>query len=272
MVDKITIIKPQQGFISINFKELWRYRELLLALMIRDIKVRYKQTYLGIAWAIMQPFTQMVVFSFFFGKLAKIPSDGVPYPIFSYSGLILWTFFSNSISAVSNSMINSSTIIKKVYFPRLISPIASSLVYIVDYIIAFTILIGLIFFYNFPLRLEFLLIPMVVFGTWLLSIGVGCFLASINIRYRDVRYALPFFIQLLLYITPVIYPASVAGQFEWIVNINPMTGFMELHRSLILGLPIKINQIIISLIITIVFLVIGLLTFKKMEKNIVDIV
>lgn len=270
--EKITIIKPSKKLSFVDFKEMWEYRELLLTFSLRDIKIRYKQTLIGGTWAIMQPFAQMVIFSFFFGKLAKIPSDGIPYPIFSYAGLLLWTFFSNCLSATSNSMVASAAIIKKVYFPRLITPIASTLVYVVDYLIAFTVLLGLMSFYKFSVTISFLLLPLVLFFTWLLALGMGFFLSAVNVKYRDVGLALPFFIQLFMYITPVIYPSSVAGQFQWIVDLNPMSGFIEAHRALILGLPFDIHRMIIPFGFMVVFLILGMFYFRKTEREFVDII
>jgi lipopolysaccharide transport system permease protein len=272
MEDRITIIKAKKSIISFDFGELWEYRELLLVMAIRDIKVRYKQTFMGASWAIIQPLAQMVIFSFFFGKLAKIPSEGIPYPIFSYSGLLLWLFFSNSVAAISNSMIVNTGILKKVYFPRLIIPLSSSIVFLVDYLIAFIILLCLIVFFHFSIRIEYFLLPLIVFLTWLLSIGLGCLFASLNVKYRDLRIALPFLIQLLMYATPVIYPASVAGQFQWIVNINPLTGLIETHRALILNLKVNMLPIFLSVVFTLFTLLIGLLSFRKMEKDFIDIV
>jgi len=272
MSKEITIIKPKSGLIPIDFKEIWEYRELFRAFVTRDIKVRYKQTVLGALWAIIQPLTQMVIFSFFFGKLAKIPSDGVPYPIFSYSGLLLWNFFSSSLSGASNGVLSYAGIFNKIYFPKVIIPAVSTLIFFLNYIIAFVILFFLMAYYKFPITINLIFIPLILISTWLLATGIGFWLSSFNYKYRDIRYALPFFIQLLIYVTPVIYPASVAGQFQWLVNLNPMTGYIETHRALILGLPIKYNQLVISAIFSVVILISGMYFFKSTEKKIADIV
>jgi lipopolysaccharide transport system permease protein len=272
MTKAITIIKPKSGLIPIDFKEIWEYRELFLAFAIRDMKVKYKQTIFGVLWVIIQPLTQMVIFSFFFGKLAQIPSDGVPYPIFSYSGLLLWTFFSSSLSAASNGVLTYAGMFNKIYFPKIIIPAIPTVIFFLDYLVAFVILFFLMAFYRFPITINFIFIPFIVLSTWLLATGIGFWLSSLNYKFRDIRYALPFFIQLLIYITPVIYPASVAGQFEWLVNLNPMTGYIETHRALILGLPIKYNQLVISAILSVFTFISGMYFFKSTEKKIVDII
>ena len=216
-----TVIRPRKTFSLKDIKELWQYRELLYFFTWRDLKVRYKQTFIGVAWAIFQPFITMVVFSIFFGGLAKIPSDGVPYPIFVYVGLLFWQFFSSALSDTSMTLISNQSIITKVYFPRLILPVSSVITKLVDFFIATLILISLMFYYGYMPHLSGLLIlPLLLLITFMASIGLGLFLASINVKYRDVRYALPFFIQILLFLTPVIYPASIAGKYSFILALN----------------------------------------------------
>src|SRR3989344_5456937 len=206
-----TIIKPKKTFSLEDILEIWRYKELLYFFVWRDLKVRYKQTMIGVAWAVFQPFMTMVVFSVFFCGLAKIPSDGVPYPIFVYVGLLFWQFFSGALSDTSVALIANQSIITKVYFPRLILPISSVITKFVDFLIAAVILLGLMFYYGYTPHISgFLIVPLLLFITFMASSGLGLFLASLNVRYRDVRYALPFFIQILLFLTPVIYPASIA--------------------------------------------------------------
>ncbi|NMB57363.1 ABC transporter permease [Candidatus Beckwithbacteria bacterium] len=272
MSQTITIIKPKSKLTLLDLKEIWQFKELFFTFAHRDIKLRYKQTIIGGLWAIIQPLTTMIIFSFFFGKLAKIPSDGVPYPIFSYSGLLLWTFFANAISMASVSMINSASIITKVYFPRLIVPVSATIVFFIDYFISFFILLFLIFFYKFPLRIELLLLPLILFFTWILACGIGLILSALNVKYRDVRYAIPFLLQILIYITPVIYPTSVSGKFQWLVNLNPMTGYIEAHRALILGLPFNYGELLISIGLTMIILVCGIFYFKSVEKKFADII
>ena len=223
-----TVIKPRKTFSLKDVRELWQYKELLYFFSWRDLKVRYKQTSIGIAWAIFQPFITMVIFSIFFGSLAKVPSDGVPYPIFVYVGLLFWQFFSTALSDTSNTLISNQSIITKVYFPRLILPISSVMTKFVDFLIATLILIGLMFYYGYMPHLSGLLIlPLLLIITFMASTGLGLFLASINVKYRDVRYALPFFVQIMLFLTPVIYPASIAGKYSYLLALNPMTGVIQ---------------------------------------------
>ncbi len=200
------IIKPQKGWFDLNLKELWLYRELAFIFAWRDIKVRYKQTALGIIWAILQPVLMVAIFSFFFGKLAKVPSDGIPYPIFAFVGIMFWNYFSISLTGVSNTIIDNENIIKKVYFPRLILPISSTLTPLIDLGISLLVLVAfMLYYYMFPMFTGILMLPVLFFISFLASSGPGLFLASINLKYRDVRYALPFFIQILMYVTPVIF-------------------------------------------------------------------
>lgn len=273
MDNKTTIIKPKKGLIGLDFKELLRYKELLWTLALREIKVRYKQTAIGGLWAILQPFLTMIVFTIFFGKIIKIPSEGVPYAIFSYSGLLLWTYFVNATTGSSNSLISNSGLISKIYFPRLIVPISSTLVGLLDYVIAFVIVFGLMLYYHFVPSFALLLIPFVVFFTWMLASGIGFWLSAINVKYRDVRYIVPFFIQLLLFMTPVIYPISIAGKFKWLLALNPMTGFIEAHRAMILGhQAINYGMIGVSIGLTIIIFITGLMYFNQVERKFADII
>jgi len=216
----------------------------------------------------------MVVFSVFFGGLAKMPSDGIPYPIFVYTGLLLWQFFSSSLSDVSNCLISNKGIITKVYFPRLLLPISSTVTKFVDFAIASTILIGLMIYYKYLPNLEGLLIlPLLLFITFMASVGGGLFLASINVKYRDVRYVLPFFISMMMFVTPVIYPASIAGKYSWILALNPMTGVIKAARAAILGnAPINWTLLAISGATCLAILIIGIIFFKKTERYFADIV
>jgi len=269
-----TIIRPKKTFSWNDVRELWQYRELLYFFTWRDLKVRYKQTAIGVGWAIFQPFMTMVVFSIFFGKLAKMPSDGIPYPIFVYTGLLIWTFFSSALSDTSNCLISNQSIITKVYFPRLILPISSVLTKLVDFFVAAVILVGMMFYYNFtPNLVGLLILPILLIISFLAAVGGGLFLASINVKYRDVRYVLPYFIQILMFLTPVIYPASIAGKYSWILAINPMTGVLKAARAAILGTtPINWLLLFISFIVTIFMFIIGLIIFKKTERYFADII
>ncbi|MEK7641493.1 MAG: ABC transporter permease [Patescibacteria group bacterium] len=270
----ITTIKPKKIFHFSDLRELWNYKELLYFFTWRDLKVRYKQTVIGAGWAIFQPFITMVVFSIFFGGLAKMPSDGVPYPIFVYVGLIFWQFFSSALGDTSNVLISNQAIITKVYFPRLILPISSVITKLVDFAIAAAILVGLMFYYGYTPHISgLLLIPLLLLITFMAAVGGGLILASINVKYRDVRYALPFFIQLLLFVTPVIYPASIAGAYSKFLAINPMMGVIQNARAALLGTaPINWLLLGISLIACFILLIVGIYVFKKVERYFADIV
>ncbi|MCX6719382.1 MAG: ABC transporter permease [Candidatus Taylorbacteria bacterium] len=270
----ITVIRPKKLFHLSDLKELWQYRELLYFFAWRDLKVRYKQTAIGAAWAIFQPFITMVIFSVLFGGLAKIPSDGVPYPIFVYVGLLFWQFFSSALGDTSNVLIANQAIITKVYFPRLILPISMVITKIVDFAIAGLILIGLMFYYGYmPNIVGILLFPVLLIISFMASVGGGLVLASINVKYRDVRYALPFFIQILMYITPVIYPASIAGKYSKLLALNPMTGVIQNARAALLGTaPINWMLLGISFLACLILLFIGVYVFKKVERYFADIV
>lgn len=269
------IIKSKKGLSLLDFKEFWHYRELFYFLTWRDVKLRYKQTVLGAGWAILQPFLMMVVFSIVFGTIAKIPSDNIPYPIFSYTGLLFWNVFSSSLNNASQSLIANSNIIQKVYLPRIILPAASVIVTMVDFFFASVVLVGIMFYYHFMPNLLGIvfLIPLLLISL-VSSLGLGLFLSALNVKYRDVRYILPFFIQLLIYITPVIYPVSIFPQkFQWVLYLNPMTGVIETFKSVFLGTGIIIWQnLAISVIVGIVFLILGIWYFIKTEKIFADVI
>ncbi len=269
-----TIIRPKKTFSFSDFQEIWRYRELLYFFVWRDLKVRYKQTAVGVMWAVFQPFMAMVIFSVVFGQLAHMPSDGVPYPIFVYTGLLFWQFFSSSLGDVSNSLIVNQAIVTKVYFPRLILPIAVIVTDLVDFCVASIVLVGLMFYYGFLPHLSgLLIIPLLLIITFLAALGGGLFLASINVKYRDVRYILPYFLQMLLFVTPVIYPSSIAGKYAWILAINPMTGVIKAARAAILGTePVNWLLLVLSSVAVAILLVIGIAMFKKMERSFADII
>ena len=273
-MNKLTVIRPKKTISLDDFREIWRYKELLYFFVWRDFKVRYKQTIIGIGWAIFQPFMTMVVFSLFFGKFLKIPSDGVPYPIFVYTGLLFWQFFSSALSETSSTLTSNQAIITKVYFPRLILPLSSVATKLVDFAIASIILIGMMIYYGYTPHLGGLFIlPFLLTITFMASVGGGLFLAAINVKYRDVRYVLPFFIQILLFLTPVIYPASIAGKYSWILAFNPMMGVIQTARASLLGAT-QINWILLidSFVVCAVLLIVGTIYFKKVERYFADIV
>lgn len=274
IMSKITIIRPKKVLSIEDIKEVWRYKELLYFFTWRDFKVRYKQTAIGVLWAIFQPFMIMVVFSVFFGGLLKVSSDGVPYPIFVYTGLLFWQFFSSALSETSGVLISNQSIITKVYFPRLILPLSSVATKFVDFAIASVILGGMMLYYGYtPHIISIVVLPILLAITFMAAVGGGLFLAAVNVKYRDVRFILPFFIQLLLFLTPVIYPASIAGKYSWILAINPMMGVIQNARAVLLGTAtINWFLIAISFIATAALLVIGTIYFKKVERYFADII
>lgn len=273
MSDAVTIIKPSSKIQFLNIKELWSYRELIASFVKRDIQVRYRQTIIGGLWAIIQPFSTMVIFSFFFGHLAKISGGGVPYTIFSYAGLLLWTYFTGAITASSGSMVASAGLITKVYFPRIIIPISATITGLLDYMVASVVLIGLMLYYQIVPTILIFLVPITLLLTWMLAMGMGFWLSAINVKYRDVGYVLPFFIQLMLFVTPVIYPSSIAPNFKFLLSLNPMTGIIDAHRAMILGgLPVNWESLGISAVMVAIILLSGSAYFKSVEKHFADII
>lgn len=266
-------IKPTSK-LSIGFKELWDFRELFYFFTWRDIKVKYKQTILGMLWVILQPFLLMVVFTLFFDKGLGIPSNNIPYPIFVYSGLLLWNIFSSGLSSASQSMVSNANIIKKIYFPRLIIPISSILVSLFDFIMAFFVFIGILIYYKQPVEFNIIVfLPASIIIIIMTTIGLGTGLAALNIKYRDFRYIIPFLIQLLLFITPVIYPISII-KHTWIqelLSLNPMTGAIELLRSSITHIPVKYKTVLMSLISSFILFLFGLYYFRKTEHYFADL-
>jgi len=267
------IIEPKGALKALQWKELWQYRELLRFLTVRDIKVRYKQTVLGGLWAILQPFMSMVVFTIFFGMLAKVPSDGLPYPIFVYTALLPWQFFSNGISNAGNSLVASSHLISKVYFPRIFIPAASLGAGLLDFLIAFVILIAMMFYYGIYPGLGILLMPVLLLGVAATALGVGMILSALNVAYRDFRYVIPFLVQFWLFATPVIYPASIVPEgWRWLINLNPMAGFISAFRASLLGTPIPWNDLLISGVVGVGLFALGIAYFTRMERRFADII
>lgn len=273
MNSELTIIKPRSGWGSIDFAELWRYRELLTSLAMRDIKVRYKQTVLGIAWAVIQPLTAMVIFTLIFGRLAKIPSDGLPYPVFVFSGLLAWTFFSTALSAGGASLLSAGGMISKVYFPRIIVPLAAIGVGVVDFCVSVVILFLLMLFYGVGLGWQILLFPLFFFGLVLTAVGFCAWLSAITVIYRDFRFVIPFMLQIWMYLTPVIYPVSfIPENWRWLIYLNPILGWVEGIRSAFLNQPINWTAVGASFIATMVILFIGLRYFNKAERRFADVI
>jgi lipopolysaccharide transport system permease protein len=271
--EQVTIIEPQSGWRLLDWKEIWAYRELLYVLTMRDIKVRYKQTVLGFAWAIIQPVMLMVVFSIFFGNLAKMPSDGFPYPIFVYAALLPWTFFANSITSSANSLVGSANLVSKVYFPRLIIPLSSVGSGLVDFAIAAAILLLLMVYYGVSWTLNLLMAPILVAGAVLTALGVGTYLAALNVAYRDFRYVIPFLVQFWMFATPVVYPASlVPREWQWTLYLNPMAGVIEGFRSAFLGRAFDVPGMLVSLAIAAILFAAGVAYFEKVERRFADII
>lgn len=268
-------IKPPNGLINFNFQEFWRFRELFFIFVWRDIKVRYKQTVLGITWAIFQPFVTMVIFSVFFGRLVGVPSGDIPYPILVFSGLLLWNYFSLALTNASESLVASESIIKKIYFPRLILPLATTITPAIDFGFALIVLAGLMVFYRFvPGFWGLVFLPLALILAMLTAVGLGLLLSAINAKYRDVRYVLPFFIQILLFLTPVIYPVNIIPiQFQWLLYLNPMTGIITLTRYLLLGSGnLNWTWLAISLASGLIIFIIGLNYFRKTERYFADVI
>ena len=274
-VAPLTIIEPKKGWVPIDLKEIWNYRELLYFLTKRDIKVRYKQTVLGGLWAIIQPAFTMIVFTLFFGRLAKIPSEGMPYPIFVYAGLLPWTYFANAVSNSGNSLVGSANLITKIYFPRLIVPASASLAGLLDFFIAMFVLGVLMIHYHFvPGLVGIFLFPFLVGLTFLCALGVGLWLSAMNVQYRDIRYAIPFLVQIWMFVSPVIYPVSIVKEkYQWLLALNPMGGVIKAFRASILGhQPIDWLLLGISALIILLLLLSGLFYFRRMEKVFADVV
>jgi lipopolysaccharide transport system permease protein len=276
MSEIIKIIQPKDKFNWNDFKELWNYRELLYFLTWRDLKVRYKQTIVGVAWVIFQPFMSMIVFTLIFGKLANIPSDGVPYPIFVFIGLLFWQFFSSALGDISNCLVNNQGIISKVYFPRVLLPLSMILTRLVDFVVASVILVALMIYYRFMpnMLIGIAIFPLLMLMTFLACLGLGLFFASLNVKYRDVRYVLPYFIQIMMFLTPVFYSTTIIGhKYSWIFALNPMSSVIKNARSAFLGVwQINWLELVLSLSVCVVTLVIGWLYFRKMERDSVDLI
>jgi homopolymeric O-antigen transport system permease protein len=269
----VVTIEPRKRWTALNLRDLWACRELLYFLVWRDIKVRYKQTVLGAAWAIIQPLVTMLIFTYFFGKLARVPTDGVPYPIFFYTGLLLWTFFSNGVTNGANSLIGNSNLITKVYFPRLIIPSAAVGAGLLDFAIASVLLIGLLIYYGFSAAWSYLMVLPLIVLTTLFALGVGIWLSALNVKYRDVRYALPFTIQIWMFLSPIIYPSSLVPQeWRWVLSLNPLTGLVESFRASLFGRPLPWLALAYSGIFTLVMLVYASYTFRRMERTFAEFI
>ena len=270
----VLFIRPPRGRIPLELGELWAYRELLYFLTWRDVKVRYKQTFLGAAWAIIQPFFMMVVFTLFFGRLAGIPSDNIPYPVFTYCALLPWQMFAHALSESSNSLVTNERLITKVYFPRLVVPIAAVFGGVVDFVFAFIVLLGMMAYYGIMPGIAILTLPLFILLAILTALGVGLWLSALNVKYRDVRYTIVFLTQFWFFITPVVYPSSIVpGRWRALYGINPMAGVVEGFRWALLGKADSPGPMLaVSVGVVILILVGGLYYFRRMEATFADVV
>ncbi len=267
------VIEPARGWQAMDLLDLWRYRELLYFLTWRDVKVRYKQTLLGVAWAILQPVLTMVIFSVIFGQLAKLPSDGIPYPIFTFTALLPWQLFAFALTNSSNSLVGSQNLVSKVYFPRLVIPIASVLPGVVDFAISFVILLGMMVYFQIPLTARVLVLPLFLLLALFTALGVGLWLSALNVEYRDIRYVVPFLTLFWQYATPVAYSSSlIPEKWRLLYGLNPMTGVVEGFRWALLGNGDLGGMLWISSMIILVILVTGLVYFKRMEATFADVI
>jgi lipopolysaccharide transport system permease protein len=267
------VIKPRKGWQPVDFRELWLYRELLGFLVWRDLKVRYKQTLLGGLWALLQPLIAMLIFGVLFTKVAPIRTDGSPYPLFVFAGLIPWTFFANSVTLASNSLIGSEQMIRKIYFPRVFVPFGTIGALGLDMLISFAFMGILLGYYHWPLSLRMLWLPCFIAGCFLTTAGLGLILAALNVRYRDVKYMVPFFTQMAFFLTPVIYPLRyLPNNLRLVLGLNPMAGMVEGFRYALLGSPISWPLIYVSTGTSLLMFVIGLFVFRRLERTFADVI
>jgi lipopolysaccharide transport system permease protein len=269
---RLTVIKPASRWPRLDLAELWHYRELLARLVWRDVVVRYKQTSIGVAWAIIQPFLTMVVFTFIFGRFANFPSKGIPYPIFTYSALLPWTFFASAVALSSASIVSNASLVTKVYFPRVLLPLAGVTVPIVDFFLAFSVLVGLMVWFTIGPTLAVLLAPLFLVMAGVAALGVGLFLAALNVRYRDVPYAIPFVIQIWLYLSGVVYAISALPQkWQWVLALNPMTTVISGFQWGVVGTSApELGKSLVGLAATAVIFLIGLAYFRRSEPRFAD--
>jgi lipopolysaccharide transport system permease protein len=272
--EPLVVIEPHASWLGVNLRELYAYHELLYFLTWRDVKVRYKQTLLGVAWALLQPLCMMAIFALFFGRLVGVPSDGVPYPLFAFAGLLPWTFFSTAITSGGNSVVNSANLITKVYFPRLLVPTAAVAASLVDFGISFLALIALMVYYSVPVSPRLLMIPILFLLLIAIALAFAILMAALNVKYRDIRFVLPFIIQLWFFASPIIYPSTLLPpRWQWVFALNPMTGIIEGFRASLFGVrEFNWPAIAISAVFSIVLLVCATATFKRMENSFADII
>ncbi len=269
----LIVIEPSRSWLSVNFRELWAYRELLYFLTWRDVKVRYKQAAFGAAWAILQPLFLMLIFTIFYGRLAGIDTGAVPYPLFAYSGLVLWTFFASAVTNSSNSLVGNANLISKVYFPRMIVPAAAVCACIIDFVLAFLLLVVLMFYYGVAPTASLLMLPVLVVMTTLFALGVGTWLSALNVKYRDIRFALPFIVQLWLFVSSVIVPSTVVPEkWRWLLAFNPMSSFVEGFRAALFGYAFDRRALVVASVITLAVVLYSALEFRRMERGFADLI
>lgn len=270
----VLVIEPSRGWVTLKLSELWLYRELLYFLAWREVKVRYKQTAIGVAWAVVQPLFTMLLFSLFFGRLAKVPSDGIPYPLFILAALVPWNFFANGLAQSANSLVGNSNLITKVYFPRLVIPVSSILSGVFDFLIALALLVALMLFYGDAPRLTVLWLPAFLLLAFVTALGVGFWLSALNVEYRDVRHTIPFLTQFWMFATPIAYPSSLLhGPWRTLYGLNPMVGVVDGFRWALLGRGTAPGQMIgVSVLAAVVVLVTGAFYFRRMERTFADVV
>ena len=270
---QVTVIRPVSGWKKLNLKELWEYRELLLAFSVRDIKVRYKQTVLGATWAVLQPLVTMLIFTVIFGRLAGIPSDGFAYPVFVYAGLLPWMLFSSSVSTSSGSMVGSAHMVSKIYFPRVVIPFSSIGSGLVDFVVSAIILLLLMVIYKVPWTWHLLFAPVFLSGIILVALGVGTALSALTVSYRDFRYVVPFMVQIWMFLTPVVYPLSfIPESWRFVLYLNPLTGYIDGFRSVFLGTPFNLPGIFSAAVLTAIVFLGGLKYFRKVEQRFADVI
>lgn len=268
-----TIIEPPSGWIDLGFRELWRYRELLYFLAWRDVKVRYKQTLLGAAWAIIQPVTAMIIFSIVFGRLADMPSDDVPYPIFVYAGLLPWQFFSSTLNTAANSLVGNRQLVTKIYFPRLLLPTSAVGAPLLDLVLGFLVYAGLMVYYQFIPGQLALLLPLLILLTAMASLGASYILSGLTVIYRDFFAVIPFLVQIWMFASPVVYPVSIFPErYQWLVMLNPMAGIIDAFRAGLLGTPMEWSQLGISAAVAFAMFVFGLIYFRRLERRFADVI
>lgn len=266
-------ITPSRGWVALNLAEVWSHRELLYFLTWRDIKIRYKQTALGAIWAVIQPLFPMLIFTLFFGRLAKVPSDGIPYSVFAYAGLLPWTYFAGAVGNSSTSIVGSSNLISRVYFPRMIIPASAVLASLMDFLIAFVMLGVLMIWHRIAITsATLMLIPLIALLT-VISLGIGMLFSGWTVKYRDIRFALPFLVQVWMFATPVIYPASlVPEKWRWALGLNPLTGVVEGFRSALFGRPFAWDFLLYSVAFAVVMLVYSAYSFRRLERLFADLI